>query len=134
MFFQELVEQHRVHGFVPKGVHLALCVAHHEIGIDLFHVLSHEPELRSALGIDFFLVTERERLLRKQSLDARQMSRRLADVLRRLRVRVLGDLQGRQVGDFAWKRNCGFDTLYELDLLTRRRAYRAVALRIKRQL
>jgi hypothetical protein len=30
---------------------------------------------------------------------------------------VLGDLQGRRVGDFAWKRNCGLITLQELDSL-----------------
>jgi hypothetical protein len=56
------------------------------------------------------------------------MSRRLANVLRRSHIRVLGDLQGRKVGDFAWKRNCGFNTLCELDSLTRRPAYRVVAL------
>jgi len=57
------------------------------------------------------------------------MSRRLANVLRRSGIRVLGDLQGRKVGDFARKRNCGFNTLYELDSLTRGPPYRAVALR-----
>src|SRR6266513_6130679 len=67
--------------------------------------------------------------LRKQSLNASQMSRRLANVLRRSGIRVLGDLQGRKVGDFARKRNCGFNTLYELDSLTRGPPYRAVALR-----
>jgi RNA polymerase sigma factor (sigma-70 family) len=50
-------------------------------------------------------------------LDAFQMSLRLADVLRRARIRILGDLHGRKVGDFAWERNCGFETLHELDLL-----------------
>jgi hypothetical protein len=58
--------------------------------------------------------------LRKQSLDACQMSPRLADALRRSGIRVLGDLQGRKVGDFAWQRNCGFNTLHELDSLVRR--------------
>jgi hypothetical protein len=33
---------------------------------------------------------------------------------------VLGDLQGRKVGDFAFQKNCGFNTLHELDSLVRR--------------
>jgi hypothetical protein len=33
---------------------------------------------------------------------------------------VLGDLHGRKVVDFAWEKNCGPKTLYELDLLARR--------------
>lgn len=33
---------------------------------------------------------------------------------------MLGDLHGRKVVDFAWEKNCGPKTLYELDLLTRR--------------
>ncbi|PYK12572.1 MAG: hypothetical protein DME64_16275 [Verrucomicrobia bacterium] len=40
-------------------------------------------------------------------------------MLRRSGVRVLGDLQGRKVGDFAWQKNCGFNTLHELDSLVR---------------
>ncbi len=67
--------------------------------------------------------------LRKRSLDACQTSRRLADVLRRSGICVLGDLQGRKVGDFAWQRNCGFNTLFELDSLIGSPAYRTVALR-----
>lgn len=47
------------------------------------------------------------------------MSARLADVLRKSDVRVLGDLHGRKVGDFAWEKNCGFKTLHELDSLAR---------------
>jgi hypothetical protein len=45
-----------------------------------------------------------------------RVSLRLADVFHRARIRVLGDLHGRKVGDFAWERNCGFETLHELDL------------------
>ena len=48
---------------------------------------------------------------------SRRISARLAHVLRRWGARVLGDLDGRQVGDFAWQRNCGFKTLRELDSL-----------------
>jgi len=48
---------------------------------------------------------------------SRRISARLAHVLRRWGARVLGDLNGRPVGDFAWQRNCGFKTLRELDSL-----------------
>ncbi len=58
--------------------------------------------------------------LQDQPFDACQTSARLAHVLRRSGIRVLGDLQGRKVGDFAWQRNCGFNTLHELDSLVRR--------------
>lgn len=57
--------------------------------------------------------------LHDQPLQACQTSPRLADVLRRSGVRVLGDLHGRKVGDFAWETNCGFKTLHELDSLAR---------------
>ena len=57
--------------------------------------------------------------LRDQSLEAWQTSVRLSGVLRRAGVRVLGDLQGRKVGDFACERNCGPKTLHELDSLAR---------------
>jgi hypothetical protein len=57
--------------------------------------------------------------LRAQSLEAWRMSVRLSGVLRRAGVRVLGDLQGRKVGDFALERNCGSKTLHELDSLAR---------------
>jgi len=49
-----------------------------------------------------------------------RISVRLTGVLRRSGVRVLGDLHGRKVDDFAWERNCGFKTLHELDSLARR--------------
>jgi hypothetical protein len=58
--------------------------------------------------------------LRGQPLEACQTSVRLTGVLRRSGVRVLGDLHGRKVDDFAWERNCGFKTLHELDSLARR--------------
>ena len=63
MFFEKLVEQHRVHRFVANGVRLALLIASHQIGIYLFHLFGHQAELRNtALGINFFLVAERHRL------------------------------------------------------------------------
>ncbi len=49
-----------------------------------------------------------------------RISVRLTGVLRRSGVRVLGDLHGRKVDEFAWERNCGFKTLHELDWLARR--------------
>src|SRR4029453_173951 len=52
-----------------------------------------------------------------QPLETWQISVRLTGVLRRSGVRVLGDLHGRRVGDFAWQRNCGLKTLQELDSL-----------------
>jgi hypothetical protein len=58
--------------------------------------------------------------LRGEPLEAWQTSVRLTGVLRRSGVRVLGDLHGRTVGDFAWVRNCGLKTLHELDSLAHR--------------
>jgi hypothetical protein len=46
-----------------------------------------------------------------------RISARLAHVLHRSGVRVLGDLHGQRLGDFAWLRNCGIKTLQELDSL-----------------
>ena len=58
--------------------------------------------------------------LRGEPLEGCQTSVRLSGVLRRSGVRVLGDLHGRKVVDFAWERNCGFKTFHELDSLARR--------------
>lgn len=49
--------------------------------------------------------------------DDRKISVRLAHVLRRSGARILGDVDGRRIGDFAWKKNCGLKTLEELDSL-----------------
>jgi hypothetical protein len=62
--------------------------------------------------------------LHNQPLDAWQTSARLTTLLSRFGIRVLGDLHGRKVVDFAWEKNCGSKTLYELDLLTRRARFR----------
>ena len=62
--------------------------------------------------------------LRDQPLDAWQTSARLSAVLERFGIHVLGDLHGRKVVDFAWEKNCGPKTLYELDLLARRARFR----------
>jgi hypothetical protein len=62
--------------------------------------------------------------LHSQPLDAWQTSARLTTLLSRFGIRVLGDLHGRKVVDFAWEKNCGPKTLYELDLLARRARFR----------
>jgi hypothetical protein len=58
--------------------------------------------------------------LRDQPLGVWQTSARLSALLDRFGIQVLGDLHGRKVVDFAWEKNCGPKTLYELDLLARR--------------
>ena len=62
--------------------------------------------------------------IRNQPLDAWQTSARLSTVLERFGIHFLGDLHGRKVVDFAWEKNCGPKTLYELDLLARRARFR----------
>src|SRR4030095_3189334 len=57
--------------------------------------------------------------LRGQAIECMTMSVRLAGVLRRANIRVLGDLHGCKLDDFAWQRNCGYKTLHELDALVR---------------
>jgi hypothetical protein len=57
--------------------------------------------------------------LRGQAVEGMAMSVRLAGVLRRSNIRVLGDLHGCKLDDFAWQRNCGYKTLHELDALVR---------------
>jgi hypothetical protein len=62
--------------------------------------------------------------LHNQPLNEWQTSARLTTLLSRFGIRVLGDLHGRKVVDFAWEKNCGPKTLYELDLLARRARFR----------
>ncbi len=57
--------------------------------------------------------------LRGQAIECTAMSARLAGVLRRANIRVLGDLHGCKLDDFASERNCGYKTLCELDALVR---------------
>jgi hypothetical protein len=61
VLLEELVEQHRVHRFITNRVDLALCIAHNQVGIDLFHVLGDEAKLWSGIEINFFLVAEGDR-------------------------------------------------------------------------
>lgn len=62
--------------------------------------------------------------LHSQPLDGWPTSARLTTLLNRFGIRVLGDLHGRKIVDFAWEKNCGSKTLYELDLLARRTRFR----------
>src|SRR4029434_4753839 len=57
--------------------------------------------------------------LRGQAIECMAMSVRLAGVLRRANIRVLGDLHGCKLDDFALQRNCGYKTLHALDALVR---------------
>jgi hypothetical protein len=57
--------------------------------------------------------------LRGEAVECMAMSVRLAGVLRRANIRVLGDLHGCKLDDFAWQKNCGYKTLHELDALVR---------------
>ncbi len=68
----------------------------------------------------FSKVIEIPTSLRDQPLDVWETSARLTALLGRFGIHVLGDLHGRKVIDFAWEKNCGPKTLYELDLLARR--------------
>ncbi len=58
VLFQELVEQHRVHCFVAYSVYLAICIAHHQVGVHLLYLLRDQAELRDAIGIDLFFIME----------------------------------------------------------------------------
>ena len=63
--------------------------------------------------------------LRGQAIESMGMSVRLAGVLHRANIRVLGDLHGCRLDDFAWQKNCGSKTLHELDALVRQANCRA---------
>ena len=54
MFFEELVQQHRIHRFVTVGCK-ALVIAGHQIRVYLrYYLLSHEVELRDTLWVEHF--------------------------------------------------------------------------------
>jgi hypothetical protein len=48
VLFEELVEQHRIHGVVAHGVDLALGVAHHQVRVHLGYLFGNQTELRRA--------------------------------------------------------------------------------------
>ena len=79
-----------------------------------------KPSLPAVALNSFSTTIEISARLRNKSLGAWQKSARLTALLNRFRIRVLGDLHGRKVVDFAQEKNCGPKTLYELDLLARR--------------
>ena len=79
-----------------------------------------KPDLPALALNSFSSAIEIPARLRNQPLGAWQKSARLTALLDRFSIRVLGDLRGRKVVDFAHEKNCGPKTLYELDLLARR--------------
>jgi len=62
VLFEKLVQQHRVYRFVAHGLGLTFGISRHQIGIDVGYFLGNQAELQSARSIDFFLVTEADRL------------------------------------------------------------------------
>jgi hypothetical protein len=75
MFFQELVEQHRVHGVVTDGEKFTVLVAHYQIGTYLCYFFRDQTKLR-CIGV-VGLVVEGDWLERKDGF---------ADVAHRLDV------------------------------------------------
>src|SRR6266705_65708 len=67
MFFEKLIEQHRVYRFVANGVSFSVSVAGHQVGIYFFHVLSQKAELSDAIGVKLVLVAERDRFEREDN-------------------------------------------------------------------
>jgi hypothetical protein len=55
MFFQKLVEQHGIDLFVVHGVDFSLFVPHHELRIDLCHLLGMSPNCGTPSGSISFL-------------------------------------------------------------------------------
>src|SRR4029077_373371 len=65
MLLEKLVEQHSVYRLIPHGIRLAVAITSYQVGVHLFYLLGHEPELRDALGVDLLLVAEGDRLERE---------------------------------------------------------------------
>jgi len=56
VFFEELIEQHRVHGLIAHRVGFALFVPRNQIGIYLFHLFGDKAKLRKGrVGSTAFL-------------------------------------------------------------------------------
>ena len=83
MLFEELIEQHRVHGFVAHRVRSACSVASDQIRIHFFHLLGHEAELGDGVRVEVVLVVERDRFQRKNCFT--RLVHRLDRVLEALR-------------------------------------------------
>jgi hypothetical protein len=58
MFLEELIEQHRVHLIVAHAARFSLFVASHQLGINLFYVLSDESEPERTRRFDLRLVSK----------------------------------------------------------------------------
>ena len=61
MLFEKLVDQHRVHLIIAYAVWLSVLVMHHQVRIDLFHILRDESELLCAGRINLLLVSKGNR-------------------------------------------------------------------------
>jgi hypothetical protein len=64
MFFQELIQQHRVHRFVANCANLSVFITTYQIRVHLFYFLSYQTELWNSVRVDFLLVAKRYRLQR----------------------------------------------------------------------
>jgi hypothetical protein len=65
MFFEELIEQHRVHCVVAHGVDVAVLIARHQARVHLGHFLRDQTKLRRICVVA--LVVKRHRLKRQDS-------------------------------------------------------------------
>src|SRR6266487_527695 len=69
MFFEKLVEQHRVHCVVAHRVDLAVLVAHHQVRVHLGYFLGDQSKFGPVCGIA--LVMESHRLERQEEFTGR---------------------------------------------------------------
>jgi hypothetical protein len=44
VFFQEFIQQHRVHCIVANGIRLSFLIRQHQVRINLFHIFGNEPK------------------------------------------------------------------------------------------
>src|ERR1043166_7048137 len=68
MFFEEFIEQHRVHLVVPYTIRLAFLITYDQIRINFFYIFSDQPELRYTCRIYFLCVTKTYRFETIKSL------------------------------------------------------------------
>ena len=73
MFFQELIEQHRVHRIITHAVDFAVLAAHHQVRIYFGHFLGDQPKLRDACCIG--LIVKRHRLVAGADTIAKERER-----------------------------------------------------------
>src|SRR6476659_2366141 len=70
MFFQKLIEQHRIDRFVADGLWFSLLVAGDQLRANLGHLLGDQTKGERLRRIGIFLVTERDRFEREESFAA----------------------------------------------------------------